>query len=120
MIQEKEIMMDIQKVDKSIKQMRQMFGFMTALFGILAVIMIFNISNSQYAVGYLFLYGILSFCFYKGYGGAGRRDPGGLKAVKMCSVVFLFLFPVLTIFGISYLNKLSKPEMKQAFGVLGD
>lgn len=110
--------MNIQEVDKSIKQMRQMFGFFGVVFALLAVLMLPSVGNQSSSIIWLLIYGALAFLLFKGFDAAKARNPSGYNYVKLCSIIFVILIPVLTIFGISYLNKLSKPEVKQAFGIL--
>jgi hypothetical protein len=117
--------MNLEAINKSIKQMRQMFG----LFSILCVL---GMLLSFYSCGVLAnqgdngfgsaLWGIVllvfSFAYSQASGNLKKPDPKAYKRAVQCSVVLIFFFPVFTYFGVSYLIKLSKPEFKQAFGKL--
>lgn len=108
--------MTTEQVNKSIRQMRQMFG----LFGVLTVIgtVLALFGSMSDAVNFIsvIIDGAFAVCFWTAFNGLGERNPTGHTFAKICSVIFLLGFPVLTIFGIMYLIKLSKPEMKQALG----
>jgi len=109
--------MNDEQVNKSIRQMRQMFvffGILTTLAAVFALIGSFSDSSKVIA---LFIEGALAACFWIAFNGLGKRDSMGYTFARVCSVIFVLAFPVLTFFGISYLSKLAKPEMKQAFGV---
>ncbi len=110
--------MNTEQVNKSIRQMRQMFGFfgiLTALGTVLALIGSMSDASNFIVV---IIEGAFAACFWTAFNGLGKRNPTGFTFARICSVLFLLGFPVLTIFGIIYLNKLSKPEMKQALGAL--
>ena len=116
------------QIDKSISQMRQVFGF----FGILTVLGVLSILllefndlrrgvSSPLLVGFSIVWVVLdgawAYCLWTAFGGLGKRSPQGYTFARICSVILLFVFPVFTLFGVSYLRKLSKPEMQQALGI---
>lgn len=112
-----------EQINKSISQMRQIFGF----FGILTVLgavlnLLGGLSDPRSLGGGIVgavLEGAVAYCLWTAFSGLGKRSPQGYTFSRICSVILLLGFPVLTLFGVSYLNKLSKPEMKQALGVTG-
>lgn len=105
------------KVTKSIRQMRGMFGF----FGIIIILYALSLIYTTFVVedGFYFILGIFSgligICFLIAFRGLGKRTRTGLNFARISSVFFLLAIPsiLLPIFGIVYLVKLSKPEMKQ-------
>lgn len=114
--------MDIQEINKSIGQMRTLFGFLAVVDGLGIVLNFLSLGNaSSDSGGFLacvFIFGILGLViFSRAYSGLGRRDKSGYQAAKVASQFFLLGFPVGTIFGAIYLSKLAKPEFKQAFGI---
>lgn len=107
--------MDLQQVDKNIRQMRSMFG----LFFILSLIGLLNLFNSDaFGSGVFSL--ILAFLFGNAFIRLGKRSENGYTYAKICSWIFVLGFPVLTFFGISYLKKLNDPLMKQALNGVGN
>lgn len=108
--------MNEEQVTKSIKQMRGVFAFFGALEALATLIYLFSSMDDS---SYLFLAvicGAVAYCFFMAFRGLGSRNKSGFTYARISSVILLFGFPVLTIFGILYLNKLGKPEMKQALG----
>ena len=109
--------MNAEQVNKSIKQMRQMFGFFGVLISIGAVLALFNsFSDSSYLFGVV-IEGALAACFWIAFKGLGDRNKTGLNFARVSSAIFILAFPILTVFGIIYLIKLSKTEMMEALGV---
>jgi hypothetical protein len=108
--------MTTEQVNKSISQMRQVFGF----FGILTALSIlgalFPSSHAMSSTGPSLFVIIWCACLWMAFNGLGNRTPTGLTFARICSFIFVLALPFLTIFGVIYLRKLSKPEMKQAFG----
>jgi Ca2+/Na+ antiporter len=110
--------MNIQQIEKSIKQMRQIFIFLAIVSGLGIVVGLLNVLQGYYdLMALIILNAVFTYAFWQAGSSLENPDPKAYKRAKTASIILLFLFPVLTIFGISYLNKLSKPEMKQAFGV---
>ena len=117
--------MNIQAIEKSIKQMRQFFGFLAVLEGLAVLLTLYSCATAASSGGnasfllisFLILAGI-TVEFARANSALRTPNPKAYALAKECSVVLLFGFPILTFFGISYLIKLSKPEMKQAFSVL--
>lgn len=106
--------MDEKRVSRTIKQMRGLFvffGIVTALSAI--VFMLFIEEDGLMPV---IVQAVLSVCFWAAVITLGKRSRVGRAWAMVCSIIFLFGFPILTIFGVIYLIKLSRPEMKQAFG----
>ena len=109
--------MNTEQVNKSIKQMRQMFGFFGILTSLGAILTLFSsFSDSSYLIGVV-IEGALAACFWIAFKGLGDRNKTGLNFARVCSGIFILTFPILTIFGIIYLIKLSKTEMMEALGV---
>ncbi len=113
--------MTAEQVNKSINQMRQLFAFFGILSSLIALLSLINgLGEPSGIVGSLLafiLYGLWAVCLWTAFIGLGRRTAQGHIFARICSIIFLLGFPVLTIFGVSYLIKLSKPEMKQALGL---
>jgi hypothetical protein len=104
-----------EQVDKSIRQMRSMFGFFGILTSLGTIFALPAIGDDPSFIFVLFLEGLLAVCFWMAFSGLGKRNSTGLIFARICSGIFVLGFPLLTIFGIVYLIKLWKPEMKQAF-----
>jgi hypothetical protein len=102
--------MSPQQVEKSIKQMRGIFAFFGGL-NVLGIILNL-VSGEPSALIIVSL--VLAVVFFMAFDGLGKRTKTGHTLALISSIVFLLGFPILTIFGISYLVKLSKPEMKEA------
>lgn len=109
--------MTAEQVNKSIGQMRSMFGLFGVLTSIAAVFSLPAMADDLSFIFGFFLEGLLAVCFWVAFSGLGKRSSIGLTFARICSGLFVLGFPILTIFGISYMIKLWKPEMKQAFGV---
>jgi len=109
--------MTAEQINKSIKQMRSMFGFFGILTGLGALSALAASANDlSYLVVFL-LEVALSTCYWLAFVNLGQRNRKGHLFATIASILFLPGFPVLTVFGILYLRKLSKPEMKEALGV---
>lgn len=110
-----------EQVNKSIRQMRQMFAFIGGLMLLIALLTLFGAFSSQGDAAGTALLAVLyigmTACFWTAFTNLGKRTPRGHTYAQISSAIFLLGFPILTIFGISYLIKLSKPQMKQALGV---
>lgn len=105
-----------EQVNKSIGQMRTMFGLFGVLTSLLAVLMLPNLGTDPSFIFALFFEVLLAVCFWTAVSGLGKRTSIGLTLARICSGIFVLGFPILTLFGIIYLIKLWKPEMVQAFG----
>jgi len=109
--------MSLEQVEKSIKQMRQVFGFIGVVNGIGVILNLANLANNGAGVFLLFavIAGVYAWFFLTAFSELGKRSKKGYNFAKACS--FLLIPGIVTIiFSISYLRKLSQPEMKQAFG----
>ncbi len=116
--------MSIEDVNKNIRQMSQVF-LAAGVVNILLVIIFFFVSLDSYGdpssdfwlttVVALISSGLL----FAANSNLNKREPAGHKLAMICSVIFVISFPVYTIFGISYLRKLSSPEIQHALGVGG-
>lgn len=116
--------MNAEQVQKSIRQMKSFF----LLVGILQLIGFFGglvacvqISNNGGGGGIglglsLFLCPILALGFSDASRSLKSLNPKSYSKAFQASIVLLIGFPVFTYFGISYLSKLTKPEMKSVFG----
>ena len=102
--------MDPQQVQKNIGQMRGIFAFFGGL-NVLGIIL--NLVSGEPS-GLIIISLVLAVIFFAAFDGLGKRTKTGRTFAQISSVIFLLGFPILTIFGISYLLKLSKPEMKEA------
>jgi predicted membrane channel-forming protein YqfA (hemolysin III family) len=113
--------METQKLEKSLRQMRGLFIFLMVLqiIGILFNVFFMLVENTNpITVLFGIAIGVLFVLLYKNAAqGTQERTKKGYNALKSASTFILLGFPILTIFGIIYLNKLSKPEMKALFGV---
>ena len=111
--------MTAEEVDRSLRQMRQIFGFFGvagALYGaFLAITGLLAFDGFTLFVGVID--GGIAFVFLQAFLGLGRRDVRGYKFARISSIILLFGFPILTFFGISYLRKLGKPAMQAALAV---
>jgi hypothetical protein len=105
------------EVNKSIGQMRTMFGLFAVLTSLGAVLMLPNIGTDSSFIFGLFFEIALAVCLWTAVSGLGKRTSTGLTFARICSGIFVLGFPILTVFGIIYLIKLWKPEMVQAFEV---
>ena len=125
--------MSEEQIEKSIGQMRGMFAFIGGIFSFMLLAMVitaltggdpgemFSSGRSRSdptVMGVVLL--VLAAPFWVAFFNMKkeRRNNRGYNAARVCSVIFLFTFPVLTLFGISYLRKLSDLEMKKTFGHL--
>jgi len=110
-------------LEKNIRQMRGMFAFFAVVFTVFGLpalaLLIAGSANEDGGwdtvlplLGFAVLFWV-AFLFTA----KGRRNRLGFHAAQLCSVLFLFAFPILTFFGISYLIKLNAWEMKEAFGL---
>jgi predicted PurR-regulated permease PerM len=106
--------MDEKRVDKTIKQMRGLFGFFGVVTALSAIVFMLFIEEDGLAP--VIVQAVLSVCFWTAVITLGKRSHAGRAWATICSIIFLFGFPILTIFGMIYLIKLSRPEMKRAFG----
>ena len=100
-----------EQVNKNIKQMRQIFAFLGVIMGLSALLNLF--SEEGYFLTAVITAG-LSAAFWIAFVNLGKRNQKGHTFAQIGSVLMLFGFPIFTIFGIIYLVKLSKPEMKVA------
>jgi hypothetical protein len=101
-----------EQVNKSIGQMRGMFG----LFGLLTSLgALLALASKPPDIVNVIVNGALAVCFWTAFNGLGTRSSRGYTYARICSFIFVLGFPVLTFFGLSYLTKLGKPEIKQAF-----
>lgn len=105
-----------EEVNKNIRQMRQVF----CLSGVvnLLIMVVMAISGEASLVFWILII-IASICIWEAFIELGKRSSRGYTFATIASFIFVLSFPVYTIFGISYLNKLSKPEMRQVFGLGG-
>jgi hypothetical protein len=102
------------QVNKSIGQMRGVFVFFGVLVALGALVYLFSSFNDASYLFLVVLEGAVAFCFLMAFRGLGARNKSGFTYARVSSIILLFGFPILTIFGIIYLNKLGKTEMKQA------
>ena len=100
-----------EKVTKNIKQMRSIFAFLGVVMGISALLNLFG-EDGYFLTAVIA--GTFSFVFWMAFVNLGKRNKKGYTFAQVGSIILLLGFPVFTIFGIMYLNKLSKPEMKAA------
>lgn len=115
--------MNSDQVEKDIQQMRSIFGFFGIGFGLWNMCVLFaegpNILHTPFFLVIILTSLLISSIFLIAFIGLGRRTKTGYISARVASVILLLGFPILTVFGISYLSKLSKPEVKQAFKVKG-
>lgn len=102
-----------EQVNKSISQIRQMFAFLGIATALQALLLLFGDPTIVRAILFLIL-ALASACFWIAFINLGKRNKKGHTFAVISSVLFLFSFPVLTLFGVIYLRKLAKPEMKAA------
>jgi hypothetical protein len=109
--------MNEEKVNKSIRQMRVFFGFFGVVTALSSLVFLLSaLSGAGEYVAPMVVQMILSICFWAAVVSMGKRRRAGRTWATICSLILLIGFPILTIFGVIYLVKLTKPEMKQAFG----
>jgi hypothetical protein len=108
-------------VNKSIKQMRQVFiaaGVINLI--ILCLLVVAGLSDSNNSIASILFLAPLALaeiaCLWIAAYGLEKHTSTGYTFALISSVLFIISFPVYTIFGIIYLNKLLKTEMKQVFG----
>jgi hypothetical protein len=102
--------MDEKQVEKSIKQMRGIFAFIGAVNALVAVLNLFSDGGIPIAVIGM----IIAAVFFMAFKGLGDRTQQGYTFARIASGIMLLFFPLFTIFGVMYLIKLGKPEMKAA------
>jgi len=108
--------MSPKEVEKSIRQMRQIFVFFGPI-AILATIGMLVLGVDEEYTPLVCCLLPLGPVYLLAYYGLGKRDKSGYQLAQLGSLGLLAGFPLLTIFGLTYLTKLSKPEMKRAFGI---
>ena len=106
--------MDVDQVNKTIRQMRGVFVFFGVLAALGALLYLFSAFNDSSYLILVIIEGAIAYCFLMAYKGLGAKDKSGFTYARISSIILLLGFPILTIFGVLYLNKLSKIEMKQA------
>lgn len=106
------------QVKKNIRDMRQTFGLLGILFAFCTFLIpvYAGIGVSLSSVIISLTCGIIAVCFFVAFRGLGKRSVTGFNFARISSVILLFGFLILTPLGVSYLIKLSKPEMKRALG----
>ncbi len=104
------------QVNKAIKQMRGVFVFFGVLAALGALLYLYSSLNDANYLFIAVLEGAVAFCFLMAFRGLGARNKSGFTYARISSVILLLGFPILTIFGVLYLVKLGKMEMKQALG----
>lgn len=102
--------MDEKQVEKSIKQMRGIFAFLGVINALTAILNVVS-GGSFFLILITLVFAVVMFMAFKGL---GDRTQQGYTFARISSVFMLFLFPIFTIFGVMYLIKLGKPEMKAA------
>jgi len=105
------------QVNKAIKQMRGVFVFFGVLSALAALLYLFDSMNDANYLILAVISGVVAFCYLMAFRGLGARNKSGFTYARVSSIILLLGFPILTVFGILYLNKLGKAEMKNALGV---
>ena len=114
-------MMTKEQVEKYIRQMHWFFGFL-ALINLLylvysIIVLIENINSAFFSSLCVTVFALFVFAFLgEAFRATGTlRQKSGYKKVRDGSILLLLGFPILTVFGVVYLIRLSKPEMKAAW-----
>lgn len=103
--------MNPQQVQKSIGQMRGIFAFFGALGALGIILSVMSGEPDLFVIAFLLVEVVI---FFAAFVGLGKRTRSGRTFAQIASVLLLLGFPILTIFGVIYLGKLSKVEMKEA------
>lgn len=105
-----------EQIEKSIRQMRQVFFFFGVLITLMVMWTLWLAANNEDPSPVFCCISPMSPALLLGYYGLGKRNKNGYLFAQIGSAALFIGFPILTYFGISYLRKLSQPEMKKVFG----